>query len=60
MDVSLSKLQELVVDREEWCAALHRVTKSRTWLSDRTELNEYLNLSISFPIFILLKLNYGD
>ena len=60
MDVSLSKLQELVVDREEWCAALHRVTKSRTWLSDWTELNEYLNLSVSFPIFILLKLNYGD
>ena len=40
MDVSLSKLQELVIDRETWHATVHGITKSQTRLSDWTELTE--------------------
>ena len=57
MDVSLSELRELVMDREAWRAAIHWVTKSRTRLSDWTELIVCLKISIMF-LFSSLKFEY--
>jgi len=62
MDMSLGKLRVLVIDREAWWIAVHGVTKGRTWLSDWTELNWIMRVTLdssslsqpSFPLWQII------
>ena len=52
MDMSLSKLQETVKDKEAWCATVHRVTKNETQLSDYITQEGNTEFSMSFGFLI--------
>ena len=57
MNMSLSKLQELVMDGEAWYASVHWISKSLTWLSDWTELNWTLYICATWEAYISIYLS---
>ena len=60
MEMGLSKLWKLVMDREAWCAPIHGVAKSWIWLSDWTEMNPPLLFPLSFTLYYCLQLIESD
>ena len=52
INMNVSKLWEIVKDREAWRAAVHRVTKNRTWLSDWTTVNYYYSRFLLFVVYL--------
>ena len=57
LNMNLSELRELVMDREAWCAAIHGIAKIRTWLSDWSDLIWFLALDFYYSLILLERQN---